>query len=84
MIDPERWYEYQRNYQKYGFDMKPKPEPEPAPTKRTRQRKTVKVPFPLASGKKMAFSGVVAIGVIMIMRSSLQRMQPISGMISTL
>ena len=47
--------------------MKPKPEPEPAPTKRTRQRKTVKVPFPLASGKKMAFSGVVAIGVIMIM-----------------
>ena len=67
MIDPERWYEYQRNYQKYGFDMKPKPEPEPAPTKRTRQRKTVKVPFPLASGKKMAFSGVVAIGVVMIM-----------------
>ena len=54
MIDPERWYEYQRNYQKYGFDMKPKPEPEPAPTKRTRQRKTVKVPFPLASGKKIA------------------------------
>ena len=80
MIDPERWYEYQRNYQKYGFDMKPKPEPEPAPTKRTRQRKTVKVPFPLASGKKMAFSGVVAIGVIMIMLI----MQPISGMISTL
>ena len=26
MIDPERWYEYQRNYQKYGFDMKPKPD----------------------------------------------------------
>ena len=39
MIDPERWYEYQRNYQKYGFDMKPKPEPEPAPTKRTEAEK---------------------------------------------
>ncbi len=27
MMEPERWYEYQKNYQKYGFDMKPKPEP---------------------------------------------------------
>ena len=45
MIDPERWYEYQRNYQKYGFDMKPKPEPEPAPTKRTRQEKLSRCRF---------------------------------------
>ena len=66
MMDPERWYEYQKNYQKYGFDMKPKPEPKPA-QKRPRQRKTVKVPFLLGSGKKMAFSAVVAAGVIMIM-----------------
>ena len=50
MMEPERWYEYQKNYQKYGFDMKPKP-----------------VPFLLGSGKKMAFSAVVAAGVIMIM-----------------
>lgn len=27
MIAPERWYEYQKDYQKYGIDMKPKPEP---------------------------------------------------------
>ena len=66
MMEPERWYEYQTNYQKYGFDMKPKPEPKPA-QKRPRQRKTVKVPFLLGSGKKMAFSAVVAAGVIMIM-----------------
>ena len=66
MMEPERWYEYQKNYQKYGFDMKPKPEPNPA-QKRPRQRKTVKVPFLLGSGKKMAFSAVVAAGVIMIM-----------------
>ena len=65
MMEPERWYEYQKNYQKYGFDMKPKPEPKPA-QKRPRQRKTVKVPFLLGSGKKMAFSAVVAAGVIMI------------------
>ena len=51
MMEPERWYEYQKNYQKYGFDMKPKPEPKPA-QKRPRQRKTVKVPFLLGSGKK--------------------------------
>ena len=66
MMEPERWYEYQKNYQKYGFDMKPKPEPKPA-QKRPRQTKTVKVPFLLGSGKKMAFSAVVAAGVIMIM-----------------
>ncbi len=66
MMEPERWYEYQKNYQQYGFDMKPKPEPKPA-QKRPRQRKTVKVPFLLGSGKKMAFSAVVAAGVIMIM-----------------
>ena len=66
MMEPERWYEYQKNYQQYGFDMKPKPEPTPA-QKRPRQRKTVKVPFLLGSGKKMAFSAVVAAGVIMIM-----------------
>ena len=66
MMEPERWYEYQKNYQKYGFDMKPKPEPKPA-QKRPRQRTTVKVPFLLGSGKTMAFSAVVAAGVIMIM-----------------
>ena len=26
MIAAERWYEYQKNYQKYGLDMKPQPE----------------------------------------------------------
>ena len=67
MIEPERWYEYQKNYQKYGLDMKPKPEPEPAPVRRTRQRKTVKAPFAIANGKRVAFSGVVIAGFLMIM-----------------
>lgn len=26
MIAPEQWYEYQKQYQKYGFDMKPESE----------------------------------------------------------
>lgn len=67
MIEPERWYEYQKNYQKYGLDMKPKPESEPVPVRRKRQRKTVKTSFHIANGKKMAFTGVVAAGFVMIM-----------------
>ncbi len=69
MIEPERWYEYQKKYQKYGFDMKPKPQPqsESAPNERSRQRKTVKAPAPFANSKKLIFSGVVAVGFLMIM-----------------
>lgn len=26
MIAPERWYEYEKKYQRYGFDMKPESE----------------------------------------------------------
>ncbi|MCB6992196.1 cell division protein FtsL [bacterium 210820-DFI.6.37] len=34
MIAAEKWYEYQENYQKYGFDMKPKqPRKKPKPQK---------------------------------------------------
>lgn len=40
MIAAEKWYEYQENYQKYGFDMKPK---EP--------RKKIKKPKPGISAK---------------------------------
>lgn len=40
MIAAEKWYEYQENYQKYGFDMKPK-EPRRKP-KRQNSRVTAK------------------------------------------
>lgn len=64
MIDPERWYEYQRSYQKYGLDMKPEPEPK----RRTRTRKrTVRRTIPVGNGKKLAFSTVLAVGIAMIM-----------------
>ena len=64
MIDAERWYEYQKNYQKYGLDMKPQPEPRPrVRRKATRSRITV----PLGNGRKLAFSTVLAAGLAMIM-----------------
>lgn len=62
MIEPERWYEYQRNYQKYGFDMKPQPE---RPRRRRHEHRKVALPF--GNGKKIAFSVVLAVGVMMIM-----------------
>ena len=66
MIDAERWYEYQKNYQKYGFDMKPRPEPELEP-RRHRKRRVKKVAVPFGNGKKIAFSAVLVTGIIMIM-----------------
>lgn len=64
MIAPERWYEHQQNYQRYGFDMKPEPERK----LRTERKKAArKVTIPVGNGKKLAFSTVLAIGVAMIM-----------------
>lgn len=64
MIAPERWYEHQKNYQKYGLDMKPQPEPEVRP-RRSRQRK--KRAVAVESTRKLAFSAVMIVGVVMIM-----------------
>lgn len=63
MIEPERWYEYQKNYQKYGFDMKPQPEPR----QRRKKRAQHKVALPFGNGRKIAFSAVLAVGAVMIM-----------------
>ncbi len=64
MIAPERWYEHQKNYQKYGIDMKPQPEPRQR-TRRKREPKKITLPF--GSGKKAAFSLVFLVGLAMIM-----------------
>ncbi|NLD19305.1 MAG: hypothetical protein GX663_03525 [Clostridiales bacterium] len=63
MIAPERWYEYQTNYEKYGFDMKPQPEP-----RRSQKRKRVprKLSVPFTNGRKLAFSAVLAFGIVTI------------------
>ena len=64
MIAPERWYEYQEKYQKYGLDMRPQPQPERR-TRRKQERK--KITLPIGNGRKAAFSMVIAVGIAMIM-----------------
>ena len=64
MIAAERWYEYQKNYQKYGLDMKPQPERE----ERSRRRRSAKKPsISAGEGKKAALSLVMIAGIAMIM-----------------
>ena len=65
MIEPERWYEYQKNYQRYGFDMKPQPEREDEGRKGTEKRKR-KIVIPVGNGRKVAFSMVLVVGIVMI------------------
>ena len=64
MIAAERWYEYQKNYQKYGLDMKPQTERE----ERSRRRRSAKKPsISAGEGKKAALSLVMIAGIAMIM-----------------
>ena len=64
MIAAERWYEYQKNYQKNGLDMKPQPERE----ERSRRRRSAKKPaISAGEGKKAALSLVMIAGIAMIM-----------------
>ena len=64
MIAAERWYEYQKNYQKYGLDMKPQPERED----RSRRSRSAKKPaISAGEGKKAALSLVMIAGIAMIM-----------------
>lgn len=64
MIAPERWYEHQKNYQRYGFDMKPQPERK---LRTQRKRKTKKITLSLGNGRKLMFSTVLIAGLAMIM-----------------
>ena len=64
MIAPEKWYEHQREYQRYGIDMKPKPQ---RATRSQRNKKVRKISLPVGNTKKMAFSTVLILGVGMIM-----------------
>lgn len=64
MIAPERWYEHQKNFQRYGFDMKPQPERR---LRTDRKRAAKKLTVPVGNGRKLAFSTVLAVGIAMIM-----------------
>lgn len=41
MIAPEQWYEYQKQYQKYGLDMKPESERVPVTERRKQKKKAL-------------------------------------------
>ena len=62
MIAPEQWYEHQKNYQRYGFDMKPETERQP----RKRERTIKKISMPAGDAKKLAFVTVIAVAVAFI------------------
>lgn len=64
MIAPEKWYEHQKEYQRYGIDMKPQPERR---MRSQKKKKVRRITLPAGNGKKLAFSTVLAIGVAMIM-----------------
>lgn len=63
MIAPEQWYEHQKNYQRYGFDMKPESDRQP----RQRKRKIKKISMPAGDAKKLAFMTVLAAALAFIM-----------------
>lgn len=41
MIAPEQWYEYQKQYQKYGIDMKPESDRVPISERRKKKKKAL-------------------------------------------
>jgi len=69
MIAPQEWYEYQRQYQKYGLDMKPKTERVPARRKRKEAKDTSLLTdilsVPKAGNKKLMLT-VLLIGALVV------------------
>ena len=63
MIAPEQWYEHQKNYQRYGFDMKPETERQPRQRKRTIKKVSS---MPAGDAKKLAFITVIAVAIALI------------------
>lgn len=63
MMEAEKWYEFQREYQKYGIDMKPERQPRPK-----RRKKTVLNPDArnAVATRKLAFATVAAAGILCI------------------
>ena len=70
MIAPEEWYEYQRQYQRYGLDMKPQPEREPV-RRRRKQARSTSVLGRLATsstvGDRKLLMTVLLIGILVVL-----------------
>ncbi len=68
MIAPEQWYEYQRQYQKYGIDMKPQSDRKEKREKRRREKTNPfsrEMVFTFGNDRKIMLS-MVLIGAIVL------------------
>lgn len=70
MIAPQEWYDYQKQYQKYGLDMKPQSERVPVRRRRKEAKKTSLlsdiVSIPKTGDRKLVMT-VLLIGILVIL-----------------
>ena len=67
MIAPEEWYEYQKQYQKYGLDMKPEPEHQERRSKSGRRTRPLQKDMALTLGNdRKAALTLVLVGVVIL------------------
>ncbi len=70
MIAPQEWYEYQRQYQKYGLDMKPQSERVPVRRRRKEAKQTSLlsgiVAIPRTGDRKLVMT-VLLIGILVVL-----------------
>lgn len=59
MMEAEKWYQYQENYQKYGFDMKPQ-----RPRRQVRQRPMVSAKDKVRMLLLLLVVGIICVGLI--------------------
>ena len=70
MIAAEQWYEYQKQYQQYGLDMRPEEERISQRERRKQEREAARargMVLQLNNDHKVMFSLVVAIAVVLMM-----------------
>ena len=69
MIAAEQWYEYQKQYQKYGLDMRPEEESISRRERRKQEREAARargMTLRLTSDHKVMFSLVIAIALVLM------------------
>ncbi|MGX8773964.1 MAG: hypothetical protein ACSW8G_02785 [Bacillota bacterium] len=70
MIAAEQWYEYQRQYQRYGLDMRPEEESISQRERRRQEREAAKARgtvLRLGANHRIMFSIVIAVAVVFMM-----------------
>ena len=69
MIAAEQWYEYQKQYQQYGLDMRPEEERVSRREQRKQEREAARtrgVTLRLSNDHKIMFSLIVAVAVVLM------------------